>query len=82
MGIGTEGKGYLTSFYGYWNGRERIFNVILWVLERKGNDIERHFVGIGTEWKGYLTSFYGYWNGRERILNVILWVLEGKGKNI
>ena len=59
-----------------------ILKVILWVLERKGNDIERHFMGIGTEGKGYLTSFYVYWNGRETILNVIFWVLEWKGKDI
>ena len=59
-----------------------IFNVILWVLERNGNDIERNFMGIGTERKGYLTSLYGYWNGRERIFIVILWVLERKGNDI
>ena len=51
MDIGTEGKGKLTSFYGYWNGREMIFNVILCVLEWKGNDIERHFMDIGTKGK-------------------------------
>ena len=53
MGIGTEGKGNLTSFYGYWNGRETILNVILWVLERKEKGISRNFMGIGTEGKRY-----------------------------